>query len=1465
MPSDIQLTVDLTADEAKATAEKLQGEIQKIFEKADGKKLSTQFMSLQNSMTKAYQSASQIQARLTELENTKFVNPAYEKLNKNLDSLSNSLVKLNGEQEQVLKKMNELASKKMPTKEYAEADKLFHSLRDKADALAEKMKRFVETGGKVNSKTYRGMEYDMKKLDIETEKAWNSMRKLEEEGKDFTSGLNSPEFEKARKKYAELGVEIQKLGQLYSELLQAKAEMEVSGTDKVDGTNTKEYDELLLKLANCNNAMALLVRRADEVNKKPVPTEKMKALESAIIKAGSAVASLAKDSFKTLKDAVITTASAVKNLVATVGKLASSAAVSGVKKLSTALFGVGKSANSSNINLKKAMRTLIKYTFGVRSFFFLYRKIRKAVTEGFAEMGQYSGELNGKISQVSTSLLYLRNALVTAFAPIVSYVAPAISQLLDLLSRAATAVGQFFAALFGATSFVRAKKVYKDYAQDVQKSQAKAEAKQEEARKKFEEREDARYEKYLKQKEKKEKAWQKKQLKLKKKYDKQLAGFDDVEILKKAEKEELEKEEMDPFDRKQYTAPLSSQDLMKPWEDFNNMFETVKIEAKFKELADKIKGFFKNEDWEGLGKFMANGINKAFKKIDKVLTSKKLRKKVDKFIDGIVGTFNSLVKNIDWKLIGKTIGDFVNNMIHNLNRLLTEIKWRNLGKSLADGLNSLINTIHWNELGQLFANKFNAMLNLAYGVIKNLHWGDLGKSLGDAINGLLLGIDWNTLADTFSELVNGIFEFLYKLESTIKWRDIADNITTALKRAVNGIKWGQIKNTLLKMLNDTLDIINYVVNKFNWADMGARLGNGINDAIHKIPWEKIGHTLANLGNKLFDFLYHLGETIDWEQTGKDLAKGIKKFIEDFDTEQFANTIDEWVQGLYDLFKSCIDGLDWDEVRDKIKGFIENLDFKTVKILLTALLLLKGPGFVLTVSGVLLSAIGKALAKKIAAHLVGGITIPKITLSLSGFGIVGGAARIMELLAAGGFLPGTPAFDTLFMEHLIPGIGKIFNSILPDSIEQGFDDFGKWWNSFFYSEDANGNLGPGKLEKFLSDIFNFENTKKFWDSAKEDFKKGGIWILKGLGEGLLGGVAILFDPILNLGDKVVKWVQDVFGISSPAKRMKPIGGHIIGGLLEGIKNKLADIGGWIKENIFDKFMDKLRSAFGISGNTSEKTKGTGSHIIGGLLDGIKNKLADIGSWIKENIFNKFMDKLKSAFGISGDTSEKTKGTGSSIIKGIKKGISEAWNSFSEFVKDIPGKIFKFLSGGRSWSEIGDNIIDGIWEGISNGWSWLKNKVGDVADSLLDKAKRALGIYSPSKLFRDQVGKMLPAGIAVGVDANAGQALSAIDNLTNDLTNAATKALVLPPIVGGKVIPYSVGKSTSDETNDTLTKVLDMLQYNQNTGITMADLTATLETLLRRYLNIRVQLGDVEVARSANRGNELLDRRFNPSIG
>lgn len=74
------------------------------------------------------------------------------------------------------------------------------------------------------------------------------------------------------------------------------------------------------------------------------------------------------------------------------------------------------------------------------------------------------------------------------------------------------------------------------------------------------------------------------------------------------------------------------------------------------------------------------------------------------------------------------------------------------------------------------------------------------------------------------------------------------------------------------------------------------------------------------------------------------------------------------------------------------------------------------------------------------------------------------------------------------------------------------------------------------------------------------------------------------------------------------------------------------------------------------------------------------------------------------------------------------------------------------------EIGGNIVQGIWKGISDGWSWLTDKVKNLANDLLDAAKSALGINSPSKLFAEEVGEWIPPGIGKGVSAAMPQLIS-----------------------------------------------------------------------------------------------------------
>ena len=96
-----------------------------------------------------------------------------------------------------------------------------------------------------------------------------------------------------------------------------------------------------------------------------------------------------------------------------------------------------------------------------------------------------------------------------------------------------------------------------------------------------------------------------------------------------------------------------------------------------------------------------------------------------------------------------------------------------------------------------------------------------------------------------------------------------------------------------------------------------------------------------------------------------------------------------------------------------------------------------------------------------------------------------------------------------------------------------------------------------------------------------------------------------------------------------------------------------------------------------------------------------------------------------------------------IQLAQKGAAAAKQLFDAVVDGIKGLPERVMS-------IGADIVTGLWNGISSGWGWLNDKVSSLATSLLDAAKSALGINSPSTEFRDEVGRRGPPGIAEGFD-------------------------------------------------------------------------------------------------------------------
>ena len=94
-------------------------------------------------------------------------------------------------------------------------------------------------------------------------------------------------------------------------------------------------------------------------------------------------------------------------------------------------------------------------------------------------------------------------------------------------------------------------------------------------------------------------------------------------------------------------------------------------------------------------------------------------------------------------------------------------------------------------------------------------------------------------------------------------------------------------------------------------------------------------------------------------------------------------------------------------------------------------------------------------------------------------------------------------------------------------------------------------------------------------------------------------------------------------------------------------------------------------------------------------------------------------------------------------------SKAVQAASQFVSNIVSG----LSGlaGRVMS-VGSDIVHGIWSGISGAAGWLMDQISGFADNIVSGIKGFFGIASPSKVMRDEVGKYLAEGVAVGWEKN-----------------------------------------------------------------------------------------------------------------
>ena len=163
----------------------------------------------------------------------------------------------------------------------------------------------------------------------------------------------------------------------------------------------------------------------------------------------------------------------------------------------------------------------------------------------------------------------------------------------------------------------------------------------------------------------------------------------------------------------------------------------------------------------------------------------------------------------------------------------------------------------------------------------------------------------------------------------------------------------------------------------------------------------------------------------------------------------------------------------------------------------------------------------------------------------------------------------------------------------------------------------------------------------------------------------------------------------------------------------------------------------------------------------------------------------------------------------IIVALATGLIE---SLPELITHLPEIIAAIVDGlvacVGDMAEAGKELVNGLWEGIKKNWDNLAKSVTDLGSKLVDKVKGFFKIGSPSKLFEKEIGRWIPEGIAVGIEANAGSVNTAVDDMVKD-------AMISPSY-------------------DTVAQTADMLTPSVNSGVAVAGSNDNAARLLSEYL-------------------------------
>jgi hypothetical protein len=600
--------------------------------------------------------------------------------------LENQISKAAKKAADLTEKMRQMENQKAPTEEFKAVQEQIDDAQKKLDSLNAKMEKFVQTGGKTDSRTFKGMRYDADQLIKTIEYAKGEMADMQSSGGAYMNVGDVQETDAYKKMASDLSDANAKVSELSrkQEELASKESKVGAQADKSKGETSGWLDSFKSKARATG--------------------EKVSGLASRLKSAGASL----------------------KNFV-THGKSGSGM----LGTFASRLKGIALSMFVFNW-ITKAWNAMLS-----------------AIKDGTGNIAKYSGDVNAKMSQLTSAVATLKNAFAALAAPIISAVAPALTSLINMLTGALNKINQFISALTGGKTWIKATKQVKNYAGGLKSASSGAE----------------------------------KAAKSAKKLKGQLQSFNELNVISSND-----------------SGGSGGGSGGGGGGGVGDMFTTENIDPKIASLAKKIKEILKTDDWSEIGEMLGKKLNDALVGIP----WNGIKKQARHIASGIATLLNGFLDGTNWELVGSTIAEGLNTAIAFAQTFVHKFDFKQFGKSIGETFTGIFRTFDWSGLGDTLGTAVTGLFDTLNGIFYNTDWKALGKGIIDGIGAFFKAIKWKSIGKSISGALHSLLTFLTGAVKEIDWKKTIEYIGTSIVDFFKGFDWKGLAGDIGEFLGTAL-------------------------------------------------------------------------------------------------------------------------------------------------------------------------------------------------------------------------------------------------------------------------------------------------------------------------------------------------------------------------------------------------------------------------------------------------------------------------------------------------------------------------------------------------------------------------------------------------------------------------------------------------------------------------------------